>query len=85
MTNALENEDDDPVGKLPTREPLDVFRRLAIAHGLMKPDDLMDLDLIDFAFALVEECAKVADPYGDEEAGGNGGEAVRANLGEGLL
>ncbi|RYH70115.1 MAG: hypothetical protein EON54_01750 [Alcaligenaceae bacterium] len=78
-----ENEDADPVGELPIREPFDVFRRLAIDHGLLKPDDLMDQDLIAFAFALVEECAKAADPYGDEEAGGNGGEAIRAILGDG--
>lgn len=63
-------------------DPLAVFAQLAAAHGLIKPGDPLDRNLIDLCFDVVEACARVGDRYGDPEAGGNAGEDIRAQLGD---
>ncbi|MDN4590255.1 hypothetical protein DBA29_17330 [Xenophilus aerolatus] len=75
----MENEDDDPVGPAPApADPIGVYTELAVQTGLVRPGDKLDQNLIDFAAALVDRCARVGDRYGDGEAGGNAGEHIRA-------
>jgi len=76
-----ENEDDDPVGEAPPpRDPVAVFTRLAVKHGLIRDGDKLDQNVVDFATSIVDVCASIGDAYGDSEAGGNAGEHIRAEL-----
>ena len=75
-----ENEDDDPVGAPPARDPRAAFTAIAVDLGLITPgQDLDDLQMA-FATRVVELCASIGDRYGDGEAGGNAGEHIRAEL-----
>ena len=75
----FENEDDDPVGA--TRpDPRALFTELAAKHGLIKPGDKLDMNIIEFAIGVVDLCAGIADGYGDAESGGNAGEHIRAHF-----
>lgn len=76
----IENEDDDPVGEPPARDPEAAFRAVAERVGLIGPGDPMDRKLLDFANGVVDLCATIAEPYGDSEAGGNAAEHIRAEL-----
>ena len=76
-----ENEDDDPVGEAPPpRDPIALFTRLAVQHGLLREGDKLDQNMIDFATDIVGLCADIGDQYGDGEAGGNAGEQIRSEL-----
>ena len=63
-----------------TAEPIAVFTALAVKHGLIRPGDKLDGNMIDLMAAVVGLCATVGDAYGDGdgEAGGNAGEHIRA-------
>ena len=63
-------------------EPIEVFKEIAIKHGLIRPGDPLDRMVIDALFDVVERCAAIGDGYGDGEAGGNAGEHIRAVLGD---
>lgn len=76
----IENEDDDPVGQPPPRDPEAEFRAIAERVGLIRPGDPIDQNLLDFANGVVDLCATIGDGYGDAEAGGNAGEHIRARL-----
>lgn len=73
----MEDETEDPVGCTPPRDPSAKFRALAEDAGLTVDDAL-----IAYSYALVEFAACLVEPFGDAEAGGNAGEALRAELGE---
>lgn len=75
----LENEDDDPVGP-GHQDPRAVFTELAAKHGLIKPGDKLDTNILEFAIGVVDLCAGIADGYGDAESGGNAGEHIRAQF-----
>ena len=76
---SVEDEDDDPVGA--TRpDPRAVFTELAAKHGLIKPSDKLDMNIIEFAIGVVDLCAGIADRYGDAESDGNAGEHIRAQF-----
>jgi len=77
-----EDEDADPVGEIhpPARDPQEAFRAIAERVGLVEPGAALDLRLLEFANGVVDLCATIADPYGDEESGGNAGENIRAEL-----
>lgn len=77
----IEDEDADPVGQAP-RDPLKVFKGLAVKHGLMKEGDQLDQKLFDLCTDVVGLCAAIGDQYGDGEAGGNAGEHIRAEYWE---
>jgi hypothetical protein len=64
----------------PHRDPIAEFKRLATAAGVIRGGDPLDRTQIDFAFAVVEACASIADPFGHSE--GCGAEAIRAELGD---
>lgn len=74
----IEHEDDDPVGEGSLHDPLAVFTRLAVKHGLIREGDKLDQNMIDFAVDVVGICADIADGYDDEH--GNAGEHIRAEL-----
>lgn len=63
-------------------EPIEVFKEIAIKHGLIRPGDPLDRMVIDAMFDVVERCAAIGDGYGDGEAGGNAGEHIRSVLGD---
>ncbi|MBC7392343.1 MAG: hypothetical protein H7340_03340 [Variovorax sp.] len=69
-----EDEDRDPVG--PARDPREVFTALAVQHGLIRPVDKLDRNMIDFATAVVDLCATNGDRYGDVDC--NAGDHIRA-------
>ena len=73
---AMEDEDADPVG--PT-DPRSRFAELAVAAGLIRPGDRLDQNVVDLCRAVAEDCARIADRYGDGEAG-NAGEHIRATF-----
>jgi hypothetical protein len=73
----VEHENDEPVG-WQTLDPHVVFSEAAMKAGLIRRGDLVNQNLIDFAHAVVEMCASIGDGYGDEEAGANAGEHIRA-------
>ena len=76
---SVENEDNDPVGAA-RPDPRAVFNALAAKHGLIKPGDKLDTNIIAFAIGVVDLCAGIADGYGDAESGGNAGEHIRAQF-----
>ena len=63
-------------------EPIEVFTALAVKHGLIRPGDKLDGNMIDLMADVVGLCATVGDAYGDgdgdSETGGNAGEHIRA-------
>lgn len=61
-----------------TSEPIEVYTALAVKHGLIRPGDKLDQNVIDAMADLVDLCATVGEGYGDGEAGGNAGEHIRA-------
>ena len=65
-----------------THEPLEVFAQLAADVGLIRPDDKLDQNMVDFAFAIVAKCASIGDEYPDHQNDGSAGEHIRAILGE---
>jgi len=77
-----ENEDEDPVGEqhAPARDPHDAFRAIAERVGLVEAGEQLDPRLLAFATGVVDLCATIGDAYGDEDAGGNAGEHIRAVL-----
>ncbi|RYE40675.1 MAG: hypothetical protein EOP24_39915 [Hyphomicrobiales bacterium] len=72
-----EDENNDPVGP---SDPIRVFSRLAVQAGLIGPTGTITAQMLAFATLIVERCASIADAYGDEQAGGNAGEHIRAEL-----
>ena len=77
-----EDENDDPVGCQPVKDPLREFRRIAETHHLIRPGDPLDDNLVQAFYALVERCACVADPFGSGDDLGSGADAIRAELGQ---
>ncbi len=77
-----ENENDDPVGCPPAKDPLSEFRRIAEGHNLIRTGDPMDENLIQAFYALVERCACVAEPFDSGDDTGSASEAIRAELGQ---
>jgi len=77
-----ENEDDEPVGEMHplARDPHDAFRAIAERGALIRVGAPLDQNLLDFASGVVEFCASIGDRYGDNEAGDNAGEHIRAGL-----
>ena len=73
-TTMTENEDADPVGG--ARDPRKTFTELAIASGATG----MTEELWQYTMVVVGMCAAIGDAYGDGEAGGNAGEAIRAEF-----
>ena len=63
------------------REPLEVFAALASDLALIRPGDKLDQGMIDFALAVVEKCAGVADCYFDNRSDGCVGDHIRAVYG----
>lgn len=63
MTDLPENEDDDPVGAPPVHDPVAQFTALAVAHGLIRPGDKLDQNMIDYAAGAVALAAAIADQY----------------------
>ncbi|KWT70850.1 MULTISPECIES: hypothetical protein [unclassified Variovorax] len=61
-----------------TAEPLEVFRAIATEHGLIRPGDPLDQNLVDAFTALVERAATIAEEY--ETENGNTGQHIRAVL-----
>ncbi|RYE72314.1 MAG: hypothetical protein EOO81_03690 [Oxalobacteraceae bacterium] len=66
----------------PPRDPRAMFTALAVKHGLIRDGDKLDQNMVDFATDIVGACADIGDEYGDDEAGGNAGEHIRARLRE---
>ncbi len=77
-----EDENDDPVGCPPAKDPLFEFRRIAEAHNLIRTSDPMDENLTQAFYALVERCACVAEPFDSSDDTGSASEAIRAELGQ---
>lgn len=75
----MENEDADPVGG-PRADARAAFTELAVEHGLIRPGDKLDQNVVDFAMSIVELCASIGDDYGDDSCGGNAGERIRAEF-----
>jgi hypothetical protein len=65
-----------------THEPLEVFTALAVEHGLIRPGDKLDQNVIDFAFSIVAKCAAIGDEYPDHQNDGSAGDHIRAIYGE---
>jgi len=59
------------------RDPRARFTEAAVRHGLIRPGDKLDQNL---ATDIIGMCADIGDHYGDDEAGGNAGEHIRAEL-----
>lgn len=78
----LENEDDDPVGCQPVKDPLTEFRKIAEAHNLIRPGDPLDDNLVQAFYALVERCACAAEPFDMGDDLGSAADAIRAELGQ---
>lgn len=64
-----------------TRAPNEVFTQAAMAAGLIKPGEKLDQRLIEYALAVVENCAKVADSYFDPRKDIYIGQHIRAVYG----
>ena len=74
-------DDDTPTPQEPapdTSEPIEVYTALAAKHGLIRPGDKLDQNMIEMLAEMVGLCATIGDGYGDGEAGGNAGEHIRA-------
>jgi hypothetical protein len=65
-----------------TLEPREVFTQLAVDLGLIRSGDKLDQSMFDFAAAVVEKCAKVADCYLDCRAETLIGEHIRTIYGK---
>jgi hypothetical protein len=77
-----EDENDDPVGCQPAKDPLAEFRKIAEKHNLIRSGDPMDDNLVQAFYAVVERCACVAEPFEYGGDLGSGADAIRAELGE---
>jgi hypothetical protein len=76
----IEREDEELQAMPPdTAEPIEVYTALAVRHGLIRPGDKLDDNMIELMADLVGLCANVGDGYGDP-SGGNAGEHIRAVL-----
>jgi hypothetical protein len=62
-----------------TAEPIEVYTALAMRHGLIRPGDNLDDNMIELVADLVGLCANVGDGYGGSPAG-NAGDYIRAVL-----
>lgn len=65
-----------------TREPREVFTEVAIDVGLIRQGDKLDQSMFDFAAAVVEKCATVADCYFDNRHETLVGEHIRTVYGK---
>ncbi|WP_286538437.1 hypothetical protein [Variovorax sp. J31P179] len=81
MDQEEEDEDDDPVGCPPVRDPVREFRAAAEASGLIWQGDPLDQKLIDFAHRVVERCACIAESFVDDRDH-SAADAIRSELGE---
>jgi hypothetical protein len=63
------------------REPTEVFTAIASELGLIRPGDKLDRAMIEFAMAVVEKCAAVADCYFDNRKDTCVGDHIRAVYG----
>lgn len=77
-----EDENDDPVGCAPVKDPLAEFRKIAETRNLIRPGDPLDDNLVQAFYALVERCACAAEPFGMGDDLGSAADAIRAELGE---
>jgi hypothetical protein len=68
------------VGCPAPRDPIEEFKLAASKVGLIRPGDPLDQRLIDYAFAIVERCACVAEPFGNDDHTASA--AIRAELGD---
>jgi hypothetical protein len=64
-----------------TRPPSEAFTQIAIDVGLIGQGEKVDQRLIDYAMAVVENCAKVADSYFDPRKDVYIGQHIRAVYG----
>jgi hypothetical protein len=78
----IEDEDEDPVGCPPVRDPLLEFRKIAENHGLIREGDPIDNNLVQAFYAVVERCACVAEPFAPGDDAPNAADAIRAKLGQ---
>lgn len=65
-----------------THEPREVFTQLAADLGLIRPNDKVDQNMVDFASALVERCAVTVDGYADARNDTSAAERIRSVLGQ---
>ena len=63
-------------------DAIKTFTEIAASHGLTRHGDPLDRMVIDAMLEVVERCAAIGDRYGDDEAGGNAGEHIRAVFGD---
>lgn len=75
----MENEYDDHVGP-PSASAIGIYTDLAVKAGLARQGDKLDQSMIDFASALVDQCAAIGDRYTLPENEANAGEHIRAEL-----
>jgi hypothetical protein len=75
-----EDEDADPVGAPPDRDPVARFQAIAMELGLAGGAQL-DQKLIDFAFRVVDLCAAIGDQYQNPDVPEDTvGDHIRAEL-----
>ena len=72
--------EDAPVSYPSARDRIATFRNAAVAAGLIRPGDPIDGHLVDFAYRIVELCARLAGS--DADVNDTGAGAIRAHLGE---
>ena len=71
--------EDAPASYPSARDQIATFRNAAVAAGLIRPGDPIDGHLVDFAYRIVELCARLAESLAD----GNdaAARAIRTHLG----
>jgi hypothetical protein len=78
----MEDENDDPVGCAPVRDPMAEFRKIAETHNLIRSGDPLDDNLVQAFYALVERTACIAEPFDQGDDLGSAADAIRAQLGQ---